>query len=136
MRRRNIHRNRRYTGTGDINGNAWSYTAPDLRGRTVVAAGTGSGLTARTLGDVVGEEKHKLTEAELAAHRHTSNYDGQQLGSTGNPIYYFTNSAGYFFPQPYGFYINYAGGDQPPQQHAAFLCRYSGYKDAKILPII
>jgi len=49
-----------------------TFAVPDLRGRAPIGAGTGTGLTARTLGDNVGEETHVLTEAELTAHTHTT----------------------------------------------------------------
>lgn len=58
-------------------GNTWgtpasssNFVLPDLRGRTVVGAGTGSGLTARTLGQTLGLESVSLTEAQLAIHDH------------------------------------------------------------------
>lgn len=44
---------------------------PDLRGRTIVGSGTGTGLTTRTEGASFGEETHVLTTAELASHTHT-----------------------------------------------------------------
>lgn len=46
---------------------------PDGRGRTTVGAGTGSGLTARTLGAIGGAETHTLsaTESGVPAHSHT-----------------------------------------------------------------
>lgn len=48
------------------------FNVPDTRGRTLIGDGTGSGLTARTLGTQnIGEETHALTIAELAAHTHT-----------------------------------------------------------------
>ena len=47
------------------------FTVPDLRGRTVIGAGDGSGLTPRSVGGVGGEETHQLTESELASHSHT-----------------------------------------------------------------
>lgn len=40
-------------------------------GRAIVISGTGSGLTARTLGATFGEESHALTSAENGAHTHT-----------------------------------------------------------------
>jgi len=46
------------------------FVTPDLRGRTVVGVGTGSGLSPRAIGDVFGEETHTLTVAELASHSH------------------------------------------------------------------
>lgn len=46
------------------------FTVPDLRGRVIVGVGTGPGLTARALGDLLGEESHVLTVAELASHTH------------------------------------------------------------------
>lgn len=48
-----------------------NFVVPDLRGRTVVSAGSGTGLTTRNVGDTGGEEDHQLTEAELASHAHT-----------------------------------------------------------------
>ncbi len=47
------------------------FNVPDLRGRGPIGAGTGVGLTGRTLGTVnIGEETHQLTVAELASHTH------------------------------------------------------------------
>lgn len=47
------------------------FNLPDLRGRTVVNAGTGSGLSPRSVGDSFGEETHQLTVGELASHVHS-----------------------------------------------------------------
>lgn len=47
------------------------FTVPDLRGRTIIGAGEGSGLTSRSIGDEGGEELHQLTVSELASHDHT-----------------------------------------------------------------
>lgn len=50
------------------------FNVPDLRGRTVVGAGTytdpTAGATTRALGQSLGEAAHVLTVAELAAHTH------------------------------------------------------------------
>lgn len=46
------------------------FTTPDLRGRTVIGAGAGAGLSTYATGDTGGEESHVLTTAELAAHSH------------------------------------------------------------------
>lgn len=49
-------------GTGD---GSTTFNLPDLRGRTPIGAGTGTGLTARTLGTHdIGAETHTLTAAE------------------------------------------------------------------------
>lgn len=49
-------------GAGD---GSTTFNLPDLRGRTPIGAGTGTGLTARTLGTHnIGAETHKLTAAE------------------------------------------------------------------------
>jgi microcystin-dependent protein len=48
------------------------FTTPDLRGRAVIGAGQGSGLTDRPVGSQGGEESHVLTVGELAAHSHTN----------------------------------------------------------------
>jgi microcystin-dependent protein len=43
---------------------------PDLRGRFILSSGSGSGLSARSLGQTGGEENHALTTSELPAHSH------------------------------------------------------------------
>ncbi len=47
---------------------------PDLRGRFVLGAGAGSGLTERRMGERGGTEAHALTEAEIPWHRHNVRY--------------------------------------------------------------
>ena len=44
---------------------------PDLRGRALIGAGQGGGLTNRLLGTAVGAETHTLTGQELPNHGHT-----------------------------------------------------------------
>lgn len=48
------------------------FVTPDLRGRTVIGAGTGPSLTSRTPGEVGGTETHTLTVDEMPGHSHTS----------------------------------------------------------------
>jgi microcystin-dependent protein len=55
-----------YGGNGTSN-----FMLPDLRGRHLVQAGAGPGLTARTQGQTGGSESHTLTLAEMAGHSHT-----------------------------------------------------------------
>jgi len=48
------------------------FRVPDLRGRTVIGIGTGTGLTPRTMNEQSGEEAVILTEPQLAVHTHTN----------------------------------------------------------------
>lgn len=69
-----------YKSLFDVIGTTWgsgdgstTFNIPDLRGRTIIGAGTGSGLTARTLGDLtIGAETVTLTSAQsgVPAHGH------------------------------------------------------------------
>lgn len=59
------------------------FTTPDLRGRTVIGTGTGTGLTARAVNDMGGEENHTLTTAEMPSHNHS--IGGTLLSSTVVP---------------------------------------------------
>ena len=55
-------------GVGD---GSTTFNLPDLRGRALIGSGTGSGLTARTVGQqTIGEEAHALTSAENGTHSH------------------------------------------------------------------
>jgi len=56
-------------GVGD---GSTTFNVPDLRGRVPIGAGTGSGLTARTLAQQVGAETHPLTVPELPTHTHSA----------------------------------------------------------------
>lgn len=47
------------------------FVVPDLRSRSVVGVGQGSGLTDRAMNDDGGVETVALTEAQLTAHNHT-----------------------------------------------------------------
>jgi microcystin-dependent protein len=52
--------------TWGIGDNSTTFNVPDLRGRTAVGAGTGTGLTARSTGTLFGNEAHTNTVAEAA----------------------------------------------------------------------
>lgn len=60
---------------------------PDLRGRTLIGSGTGSGLTARTVGGTGGEETHVLTQGEMPAHVHAAG-QGLITYAAGGGIFY------------------------------------------------
>lgn len=44
---------------------------PDMRGRTAIGAGQGTGLTDRTLAQAFGEENHTLSISEMPSHTHS-----------------------------------------------------------------
>lgn len=61
---------------------AGNFRLPDCRGRVTIGAGTGSGITAKTLGTKSGEETHLLTTAEMAIHNHTQNSHNHSIPYT------------------------------------------------------
>ena len=74
-----------YAGLFAVIGTTWgvgngttTFNVPDLRGRATIGAGTGTGLTARTLAGTTGTETVTLTSAQsgMPSHNHG--------GSTGN----------------------------------------------------
>lgn len=73
-------------GAGD---GSTTFNLPDARGRASVGAGTGSGLTARSLAQSFGAETHQLTEAEMTAHTH---------GAAGLPVVGRAAGSGVFVP--------------------------------------
>lgn len=76
-------------GSGD------TFNVPNFGGRALVGAGTGNnvntdtsvaGIVNRTLGTLLGAEKHRLTVAEMPSHTHTYNdkyYSGTDLSYDG-----------------------------------------------------
>jgi len=98
-------------GVGD---GSTTFNLPDLRGRSPLGAGTGSGLTARTLGANVGEETHLLTGAEsgTSVHNHTqdSHNHGQSSHNHTQDAHNHTQAShNHSITQTYGAY-GYAGG--------------------------
>jgi microcystin-dependent protein len=61
-----------------------TFGLPDLRGRIPVHAGSGPGLSLRTIGQIGGAENVTLTQNQLPAHNHEMAASGD-LGSQSNP---------------------------------------------------
>jgi microcystin-dependent protein len=57
-----------YGGNGTTN-----FALPDLRSRVAMGQGNGAGLTARVIGETLGEENHTLLVTETPLHLHTVN---------------------------------------------------------------
>jgi microcystin-dependent protein len=68
-----------------------TFNLPDMRGRAPIGVGTGSGLTARSLAAIGGEEAHALTAAENGPHTHNRTFYNT-TGLTSGP--YPTETAG------------------------------------------
>jgi hypothetical protein len=58
-----------------------TFNLPDLRGRTIIGAGQGAGLTNRTIASKGGEETHTLTVNEMPSHAHGVNDPGHNHGT-------------------------------------------------------
>lgn len=63
-------------------GSGANFNVPDLRGRTPIGKGQGTGLTNRTLGQQVGTEIAAVSANDMPAHTHT--WPGGTTGSIGN----------------------------------------------------
>jgi microcystin-dependent protein len=66
-------------GIGD---GSTTFNLPDLRGRSPIGGGQGSGLTNRSLGESGGEEEHQLIDSEIPEHGLHRDYTGGTSGFT------------------------------------------------------
>lgn len=66
-----------YGGDGES-----TFALPDLRGRTSLNFGTGTGLSPRTIGERSGEERVVLSQAQIPSHRHTASGSNNEAVST------------------------------------------------------
>jgi microcystin-dependent protein len=76
-------------GAGDL---STTFNLPDMRGRSPIGAGQGSGLANRVLATTGGEENHTLSTAEMPSHTHPTAATGVSVnaaatgvGVNGNP---------------------------------------------------
>lgn len=61
-----------------------TFTIPDMRRRTPMGRGTGTGLTERKLGQMIGQSSILLTPTNLPAHTHRVTYDPADRISQGD----------------------------------------------------
>lgn len=66
-------------GSGNSNN---TFTLPDMRGRCPIGAGSGAGLTARSLAATAGAETVTLSEANMPSHTHTATVSTQSANHT------------------------------------------------------
>jgi microcystin-dependent protein len=116
-------------GAGD---GTTTFNLPDGRGRSLIGAGQGTGLTNRALAAKGGEETHQLILAELASHAHTQPAHSHTVNSmwqagapytAGPTAFLFGAGATTFVPGTTAVApaINPSGGDTPHNTMPPFL---------------
>ena len=81
----------RSLANGEVAGQTSSaFFVPDLRGRMLMGAGAGRGLSSHPAGQIGGEESHTLSVAELPSHSHNillrSTVAGGNIGATASIV--------------------------------------------------
>lgn len=93
--------------TYGVGNGSTTFNLPDLRGRTPIGVGQGTGLTNRNLAQQLGTETHQLTVNEMPSHTHTVDVKGD-AGNFGFAAIARSNNS------PSGTQAtNSAGGDTP-----------------------
>jgi microcystin-dependent protein len=72
-------------GAGD---GSTTFNLPDMRSRMPIGAGTGTGLTNRTLGTAGGGETKTINSANLPTHTHAIDHDHPNTGSFNTSIWH------------------------------------------------
>ena len=75
----NLYGGTAYTGAAGLN-----FTLPDLRGRSIIGTGWGSGLTSRAFGSKGGSESQTLTISNMPSHNHSVYDPGHSHSGTTN----------------------------------------------------
>lgn len=74
-------------GAGD---GSTTFNLPDLRGRTLIGAGAGAGLTARVIAAIGGEETHIIIPSEAPSHNHGGATTGMNTNQSHAHTYPFS----------------------------------------------
>lgn len=107
-----------------------TFALPDLRGRIPIHAGSGPGLTPRTIGEPDGTESVTLTMAQMPSHAHpwqassapadpSAGPVGGLLAQSSSPVYV-ADPVSDVAMAPQG--VGAAGGSQPHENLAPYLC--------------
>jgi microcystin-dependent protein len=98
-----------YNLPGDPGG---TFRLPNLVGRVVVAAGSGTGLTPRTVGELIGSETATLTIANIPSHNHGVSQSAHTHSITTSPHSHGVSDPGHnhsFSPVPHSHGVNDPG---------------------------
>ncbi|MBF9221177.1 phage tail protein [Hymenobacter ruricola] len=115
-----------------------TFALPDLRGRVIVDAGAGAGLTSYTPGEMTGIESVTLQQPEMPAHTHTlsasvnvnsqpgnaASPSGNYLSDTVDPQYGATASTKTMAAGSVKGSGGIVGGNQPHENRQPFLAMY------------
>lgn len=107
----------RYGGDG-----VTSFQVPDLRGRAPIGAGTGEGLSPRSLGETPGTETHTLSLEEMPRHDHGGQHkttfgEAKSYQLWGTPGKSMTRHAAVGYTGPSGDFVVREDADYPSAHH-------------------